>query len=144
MERFLAETPKGSVVIATDRDSRIGLVIQVLDACRLAGIKNVSVAARKLDSIASSSEVFSIVLFIQRESGSNRGFSSAETKDPALARFFSETNGRFWPKAAGHIAELLLVADTRCSSYSASNSAQICRAQSRICRDSSHRSDSSY
>ena len=47
MERFLAETPKGSVVIAADKDSRTGLVIQVLDACRLAGIKNVSVAARK-------------------------------------------------------------------------------------------------
>ena len=47
MERFLAETPQGSVVIAADRESMTGLVIQVLDACRMAGIKNVSVAARK-------------------------------------------------------------------------------------------------
>ena len=47
MERFLAETPKGSVVIAADKDSRTGTVIQVLDACRLAGVKNVSVAARR-------------------------------------------------------------------------------------------------
>ncbi len=47
MERFLAETPKGSVVIAADQDSRTGIVIQVLDACRLAGVKNVSVAARR-------------------------------------------------------------------------------------------------
>ncbi len=46
MERFLAETPKGSVVIAADKDSRTGIVIQVLDACRMAGVKNVSVAAR--------------------------------------------------------------------------------------------------
>ena len=47
MERFLAETPQGSVVIAADRESMTGIVIQVLDACRMAGIKNVSVAARK-------------------------------------------------------------------------------------------------
>ena len=47
IERFLAETPKGSVVIAADKDSKTGTVIQVLDACRLAGVKNVSVAARR-------------------------------------------------------------------------------------------------
>ncbi len=47
MERFLSENPKGSVVIAADKDSRTGIVIQALDACRLAGVKNVSVAARK-------------------------------------------------------------------------------------------------
>ncbi|MBW2367595.1 MAG: biopolymer transporter ExbD [Deltaproteobacteria bacterium] len=47
MERFVAENPKGSVVIAADKDSRTGIVIQVLDSCRLAGVKNVSVAARK-------------------------------------------------------------------------------------------------
>lgn len=47
MERFLAETPMGSVVIAADRESMTGIVIQVLDACRMAGVKNVSVAARK-------------------------------------------------------------------------------------------------
>ena len=47
MERFLAETPKGSVVIAADKDSKTGVVIQVLDACRLAGVNNVSVAARR-------------------------------------------------------------------------------------------------
>lgn len=47
MERFLADTPEGSVVIAADKDSRTGLVIRVLDACRLAGVNNISVAARK-------------------------------------------------------------------------------------------------
>lgn len=49
MERFLAETPGGSVVIAADTQSYSGKVIQVLDACRLAGIKNLSVATRKKD-----------------------------------------------------------------------------------------------
>ncbi len=47
MERFIAESPQGSVVIAADKASMTGIVIQVLDACRAAGIKNVSVAARK-------------------------------------------------------------------------------------------------
>jgi len=46
MERFLAETPDGSVVIAADRQSQAGTVIQVLDACRLAGVKDISLAAR--------------------------------------------------------------------------------------------------
>lgn len=44
MERHQIEHPKGTVVIAADRESRIGVVIRVLDACRLAGIKEVSVA----------------------------------------------------------------------------------------------------
>lgn len=47
MERFLAEMPEGSVVIAADKQSYSGTVIQVLDACRLAGIKKLSVATRR-------------------------------------------------------------------------------------------------
>ncbi len=47
MERFLVKTPEASVVIAADQDSRTGIVIQALDACRLAGVKDVSVAARR-------------------------------------------------------------------------------------------------
>jgi biopolymer transport protein ExbD len=47
MERFMYETPGGSVVIAADAESMTGVVIQVLDACRLAGVKEVSVAARQ-------------------------------------------------------------------------------------------------
>jgi biopolymer transport protein ExbD len=46
MENFLLEVPKGTVVIATDKDSYIGRVIQVMDQCKLAGVKNVSVAER--------------------------------------------------------------------------------------------------
>jgi len=44
MERYQAANPQGSVVIAGDRESQIGVVIRVLDACKLAGIKGVSVA----------------------------------------------------------------------------------------------------
>ena len=44
MERHQIANPQGSVVIAGSRESMIGVVIRVLDACKLAGIKNVSVA----------------------------------------------------------------------------------------------------
>lgn len=47
MERFLMQNPNGSVVLAADANSRSGIVIQVLDSCRLAGVKNLSVAAKK-------------------------------------------------------------------------------------------------
>ncbi len=47
MERFLAETPDGSVVIVADKDSLTGAAVQVLDQCRLAGVQNISLAARK-------------------------------------------------------------------------------------------------
>ncbi|MUM77201.1 biopolymer transporter ExbD [Pseudodesulfovibrio sp. F-1] len=47
MERFLAETPDGSVVIVADRDSSTGAAVQVLDQCRLAGVRNISIAARR-------------------------------------------------------------------------------------------------
>jgi len=47
MERFRAENPEASVVILADRRSQTGLVIQVLDQCRLAGIKEVSIAAAR-------------------------------------------------------------------------------------------------
>lgn len=45
VERALAENPEASVVIVADRDSRTGVTIKVMDGCRLAGAKNVSVAA---------------------------------------------------------------------------------------------------
>ncbi|WP_320175470.1 biopolymer transporter ExbD [Maridesulfovibrio sp.] len=47
MERFLAETPEGAVVIVADKDSMTGAAVQVLDQCRLAGVQNISLAARK-------------------------------------------------------------------------------------------------
>lgn len=45
VERALAENPEGSVVIVADRDSLTGLVISVMDACKLAGAENVAIAA---------------------------------------------------------------------------------------------------
>jgi len=47
MERFLAETPEGAVVIVADKQSMTGTTVQVLDQCRLAGVKNISIAAKK-------------------------------------------------------------------------------------------------
>jgi len=45
IERLHAENPQGAVVIQADRDSKSGLVVEVMDAARLAGIWNVSIAA---------------------------------------------------------------------------------------------------
>ncbi|RLC08923.1 MAG: biopolymer transporter ExbD [Deltaproteobacteria bacterium] len=47
MKRFLVETPGGSVIIVADKMSSTGILIQTLDECRLAGVENISVAARK-------------------------------------------------------------------------------------------------
>jgi biopolymer transport protein ExbD len=45
IERMHAENPQGSVVIQADKDSKNGLLVLVMDAARLAGVKNVSLAA---------------------------------------------------------------------------------------------------
>ncbi len=45
VERAMAETPEGSVVIVADKESMTGLVINVMDSCKLAGAENVSIAA---------------------------------------------------------------------------------------------------
>ncbi len=45
VERALAENPEGAVIIVADRESRTGIAINVMDGCRLAGSKNVSLAA---------------------------------------------------------------------------------------------------
>jgi biopolymer transport protein ExbD len=45
IERLHAENPQGAVVIQADRDSKSGLVVEVMDAARLAGVSNVSIAA---------------------------------------------------------------------------------------------------
>ena len=45
--RALSENPEGSVVIVADKVSYTGKVIQVMDQCRLAGAKRVSVAASR-------------------------------------------------------------------------------------------------
>ncbi|CAG37701.1 ExbD/TolR family protein [Desulfotalea psychrophila] len=46
MDTFLAEVPAGAVVIVADKSCPTGITVQVLDSCRLAGVKNLSVAAK--------------------------------------------------------------------------------------------------
>lgn len=45
VERLHAENPEGSVIIAADKDSQTGALVQALDQARLAGVENVSIAA---------------------------------------------------------------------------------------------------
>ena len=45
IERLHAENPQGSVVIQADEASKNGLLVRVMDAARLAGVPNVSLAA---------------------------------------------------------------------------------------------------
>lgn len=45
VERALAENPEASVVIVADKESLTGLVINVMDNCKLAGAENVALAA---------------------------------------------------------------------------------------------------
>ncbi|OEU81377.1 MAG: biopolymer transporter ExbD [Desulfobacterales bacterium C00003060] len=47
IERCLAENLEAAVVIVADKNSHTGVVIQVMDQCRLAGAKNVSIAASR-------------------------------------------------------------------------------------------------
>lgn len=45
IERLHAENPQGAVVIQADRESRNAMLVEVMDAARLAGVSNVSIAA---------------------------------------------------------------------------------------------------
>ena len=45
VERALAENPEGSLIVVADKTSSAGMVIQVMDGCRMAGAENVSLAA---------------------------------------------------------------------------------------------------
>ncbi|RFA27985.1 biopolymer transporter ExbD [Alkalilimnicola ehrlichii] len=47
IERLRMENPDGAVVIQADADSRSGLLVQVMDQARLAGVADVSIAARE-------------------------------------------------------------------------------------------------
>ena len=49
IERLRAENPQGAVIIQADKDSKNGLLVQVMDAARLAGVTNVSIAADIID-----------------------------------------------------------------------------------------------
>ena len=45
IERLKAENPEGSVVIQADKESKNGLLVQVMDQARLAGVAYISIAA---------------------------------------------------------------------------------------------------
>jgi biopolymer transport protein ExbD len=45
VERALAENPEGGVVIVADKESSTGITIKVMDGCKLAGAKNLAIAA---------------------------------------------------------------------------------------------------
>ena len=45
LRRMLAENATGEVVLIADRESNTGLLVNVMDACNLAGAKKISVAA---------------------------------------------------------------------------------------------------
>ena len=47
VERALAEDPEGGVVVVADKASETGAVVGVMDQCRLAGARNVSLAAKQ-------------------------------------------------------------------------------------------------
>jgi biopolymer transport protein ExbD len=49
IERMHAENPNGAVVIQADEESKNKLLVQVMDAARMAGVKNVSIAADVVD-----------------------------------------------------------------------------------------------
>jgi biopolymer transport protein ExbD len=49
IERLHAENPHGAVIIQADQESKNKLLVRVMDAARLAGVKNVSIAAEVVD-----------------------------------------------------------------------------------------------
>jgi len=49
IERLRAENPQGSVVIQADKNSKNGTLVKVMDAARMAGVLNVSIAAQRME-----------------------------------------------------------------------------------------------
>jgi len=47
IERLHAENPQGAVIIQADKNAKTGLLVEVMDAARLAGVSNVSIAAER-------------------------------------------------------------------------------------------------
>ncbi|PTN38779.1 MULTISPECIES: biopolymer transporter ExbD [Desulfonatronum] len=47
VERLRAENPEGAVVVQADEASRTGILVQVIDQVRLAGVRDVAVAASR-------------------------------------------------------------------------------------------------
>lgn len=47
IRKLRAETPDAAVIIQADRDARAGLMVEAMDQARLAGVRDVSVAATR-------------------------------------------------------------------------------------------------
>ena len=47
IERLHAENPQGTVVIQADRASQTGILVEVMDQAKLAGVENVAIAASR-------------------------------------------------------------------------------------------------
>lgn len=45
VERMRVDQPEGAVVVQADKDARTGLVVQVMDQARMAGVQDVALAA---------------------------------------------------------------------------------------------------
>ena len=50
VERMLAESPEASVVVLADETAHTGLLVQVMDQVRLAGVNDIAVAARQQEA----------------------------------------------------------------------------------------------
>ena len=46
IERLKIEYPEGSVIIEADKEARSGLLVETMDQIRLAGVQNISIAAK--------------------------------------------------------------------------------------------------
>ena len=46
IERLKIEYPEGTVIIQADKESRSGLLVEAMDQIRLAGVQNISIAAK--------------------------------------------------------------------------------------------------
>ncbi len=46
VEKLLAENPEAGVIVVADKQSHTGVIVNVIDQCRLAGAKGVSIAAK--------------------------------------------------------------------------------------------------
>jgi len=44
-----AENPEGSVVVLSDKEAKTGILVDVMDQIRMAGIENISIAAQSKD-----------------------------------------------------------------------------------------------
>lgn len=45
VQKLRGEDPQASVVVQADRDARAGLMVEVMDQARLAGVRDVAIAA---------------------------------------------------------------------------------------------------